>query len=72
MKKFGLCTILAMSAFCLLTAASPLRAYADSVTLTLQNVGPNQVDGYYAYPYKFSINNPRNLLKNSVVCRNPR
>jgi hypothetical protein len=68
MKKFGLCTILAMSAFCLLTAASPLRAYADSVTLTLQNVGPNQVDGYYAYPYKFSANNPSGPATISLMC----
>jgi hypothetical protein len=56
MKKFGLCTILAMSAFCLLTAASPLRAYADSVTLTLENVGPgNNSGGVFTYPYNFKI-----------------
>jgi hypothetical protein len=56
MKKFGLCTILAMSAFCLLTVASPLRAHADSVTLTLENVGPgNNSGGVFTYPYNFKI-----------------
>ena len=56
MKKFGLCTILSLVAFCLLTTASPLRVYADSVTLTLENVYPgNNSGGVYTYPYNFSI-----------------
>lgn len=58
MKKFGLCTILSLVAFCLLTTASPLRVYADPVTVTLklESVGSNSADGYDAYPYYFSVN----------------
>src|ERR1017187_1885935 len=56
MKKFGLRTIFALSAFCMMTIAGPFRAYADSVTLTLQGVGSNSADGAYTYPYYFSVN----------------
>jgi len=58
MKKFGLCLVLGLSAFCLLTAASPVKAYADTVNLYFEGAGPNVTpDGrYYAYPYySFSV-----------------
>ncbi len=56
MKKIGLCTIFALFAFCIMTIASPNRAFATSVTLTLEGVGSNSADGYYTYPYYFSVN----------------
>lgn len=70
MKKFGACTILAISGFCLLSSLNPLKAYADSVTVTFQNVGPgNTADGYYAYPYNFSINTPSSSAPTiSLMC----
>ena len=58
MKKFGLCLVLGLSAFCLLTAGSPVKAYADTVNLYFEGAGPNVTpDGrYYAYPYySFSV-----------------
>ncbi len=55
MKKSGLCTILALSAFCIMTIASPCKAFATSVSLTLQGVGSNSADGAYTYPYYFSV-----------------
>lgn len=56
MKKFGVSTVLAASAFCFLPWLSPQKACADTVTLTLENVGPgNNSGGVYTYPYNFSI-----------------
>jgi len=56
MKKFAVSTVLAISAFCLLSWLSPLKAYAGTVTLTLENVGPgNNSGGVFTYPYNFSI-----------------
>src|SRR5580692_146218 len=56
MKKLSVSTVLTVSAFCFLPWLSPLKAYADSVTLTLENVGPgNNSGGVYTYPYNFSI-----------------
>jgi hypothetical protein len=67
MKKFILCTISVVYAFCLLTTASPIRAYADSVTLTLENVGPgNNSGGLYTYPYNFSIDGSNSYT--SLMC----
>jgi len=55
MKSLGACALLALSAFCILF--SPLKASADTVTLTFENVGPaNGADGNYTYPYNFSVN----------------
>jgi hypothetical protein len=57
MKRFGLRTILAVSAFCFLAWFTPLKAYGDPVTLTMENVGPgNNSGGVYTYPYNFSVN----------------
>ena len=56
MKKFAVSTVLAISAFCFLSWLSPLKAYATTVTLTLENVGPgNNSGGVYTYPYNFKI-----------------
>jgi len=68
MKKFGFCSILALSMFSLSTSVSPLRAYADSiVTLQLEGVGPgNNADGYYTYPYEFSVNGSSTLV--AMMC----
>jgi len=56
MKKLGLSTVCAFSAFCCLSWLSPLKASADTVTLTLENVGPgNNSGGVYTYPYNFSV-----------------
>jgi hypothetical protein len=54
-KKFGLCMILGLSAFCLLTVGSPVKAYADTAALGFIGAGPNVTpDGYYfAYPYYY-------------------
>ena len=65
MKYLTASAVLAFSAFCVLF--NPLKAYADSVTLTLENVGPgNQTDGFYTYPYNFSINGSTSYT--SMMC----
>jgi hypothetical protein len=46
---------------------SPLKGKAESVTLTLENVGPgNQAIGVYTYPYDFSINGSTSYT--SLMC----
>jgi hypothetical protein len=56
MKKLGVSTVLAVSALCFLPGLSPLKAHADTVSLTLENVGPgNNSGGVYTYPYNFSV-----------------
>jgi hypothetical protein len=55
-KRFGLCTILSLTALCFLMVATPLVAHADSVNLKFVNVGSNSAGGEDAYPYYFSVN----------------
>jgi hypothetical protein len=57
MKKFGVYSVLVVSAFCFLSWLSPLKAYADSVTMTFTGVGPqdNNSGGVYTYPYDFTV-----------------
>ena len=56
MKKLDVSTVLVVFAFCSLSWFSPLKAHADTVTLTLENVGPgNNSGGVYTYPYNFSV-----------------
>lgn len=56
MNKLCVSTVIAVSALCFLVGFSPRKASADSVTLTLENVGPgNNSGGVYTYPYNFSI-----------------
>ncbi|MGD0480567.1 MAG: PEP-CTERM sorting domain-containing protein [Terracidiphilus sp.] len=67
MKKLGISTVLAVSALCFLVWFSPLKAHADSVTLTLENVGPgNNSGGVYTYPYNFSIDDSKSYV--SLMC----
>ncbi|MGD0480566.1 MAG: PEP-CTERM sorting domain-containing protein [Terracidiphilus sp.] len=67
MKKLVVSTVLAVSAFCFLFWLSPLKAYADTVTLTLENVGPgNNSGGVYTYPYNFSIDGSSSYV--SLMC----
>jgi hypothetical protein len=67
MKKLGISTVLAVSAFCLSFWLSPLQASADSVTLTLENVGPgNNSGGVYTYPYNFSVDDSSSYV--SLMC----
>ena len=57
MKKFGLCPLLGLFAFFLVTTAGPLKSCADTiVTIKLTGVGSNEAGGFYAYPYYFSVN----------------
>jgi hypothetical protein len=67
MKRFGVAAILVVSAFCFLSWFNPVKAYADSVTLKLENVGPgNNSGGVYTYPYNFSIDGSNTYT--SLMC----
>jgi len=59
MRTFGVRAVLSTAAFCVLSLLSPLSAYADSVTITVEGVGAtsgNSDLSDYVYPYFFSIN----------------
>ncbi len=67
MKKFGVYSVLAVSALCFLSWFSPIKSYAGTVTLTLENVGPgNNSGGVYTYPYNFSIDGSSSYV--SLMC----
>jgi len=67
MKKLAVSSFLILSAFCFQTWLSPLKAHADTVTLTLENVGPgNNSGGVYTYPYNFSIDGSSSYV--SLMC----
>ena len=67
MKKLSVYSVLAVSAFCFLSWLSPLAAYADAVTMTLENVGPgNNSGGVYTYPYNFSVDGSSSYV--SLMC----
>ena len=67
MKKLGVYSFLAISALVLLCWVSPLAAHADTVTLTLENVGPgNNSGGVYTYPYNFSVDGSSSYV--SLMC----
>ena len=67
MKKLSLYSVLAVAAFCSLSWLSPLKAHADTVTLTLENVGPgNSSGGVYTYPYNFSVDDSSSYV--SLMC----
>jgi hypothetical protein len=55
MKKFGISSVLAISALCFLSWLSPLKAYADSVTMVFTGVGGANSGGVYTYPYDFTV-----------------
>lgn len=67
MKKTGVCTVLTISAICFLAFFSPMRASADTVNLTFENVGPgNNSGGVYTFPYNFSIDGSKQDV--SLMC----
>jgi hypothetical protein len=55
MKKIGVYSSLAISAFCGLLMFSPLKAYSDSVTMQFTGVGSNSSGGADTYPYDFKV-----------------
>ena len=57
MKKLGVSTVLALSAFSIALALSPLKVSATptTVTLKLTGTGSQSADGGYVYPYYFSV-----------------
>ena len=58
MKKFGVYSVLTVSAFGFLLGLSPLKAHAGLITtdtLTFKNTGGNSLGGYSTYPYYFNI-----------------
>jgi hypothetical protein len=55
MKKFHVGLALFAVVVCALLLFSPLTAYADSVTMTLESVGGQSSGPDYVYPYNFSI-----------------
>ena len=67
MRKLSACSVLAACVFCFLGWLTPLKAHADNVTLTLENVGPgNNSGGVYTYPYNFSIDGNGSYV--SLMC----
>jgi hypothetical protein len=55
MKKFGVGAVLSIAVFCVMLLLSPLGAYADTVSLTLTGSGNNDSNGWYVYPYYFTV-----------------
>ena len=55
MKKFGISSVFAVAAFCVLPWLSPSKAYADSVTMVFTGVGGANSGGVYTYPYDFTV-----------------
>jgi hypothetical protein len=67
MKKICVSAVLSLTACCFLTILSPLKAHADTISLTFENVGPgNNSGGVYTYPYNFSIDGSSTLT--SLMC----
>lgn len=69
MRKFGVRAVLSIAAFCVLSLLSPLSAYADSVTITVEGVGATSANSDlsdYVYPYLFSINGSTSYT--SMMC----
>jgi hypothetical protein len=56
MKKFNVVLALMVVAVFALLSLSPLKAYADSVTLTLETATGPSYGGEDVYPYNFSVN----------------
>jgi hypothetical protein len=67
MKNFSTRAFFALSALCLVPWLNPVQAHADTVTLTLENVGPeNNSGGVYTYPYNFSVDGSKTTQ--SLMC----
>jgi hypothetical protein len=60
MKKFNLgMSLLAVAVFAL--SLNPVKAHADSVTMTLESVGGQSSGGEYVFPYNFEVNGSSTL-----------
>jgi hypothetical protein len=55
MKKIGVVSLFAISAFCVSPLFSPLKAYGSSVTMQFTGVGTNSSGGVDTYPYDFKV-----------------
>jgi hypothetical protein len=62
MKKLYVVLALMVVAVFALLSLSPLKAYADTVTMTFESTGGQSSGGDYVYPYNFSINNSTNTI----------
>jgi len=56
MKKLNVVLALMVVAVFAMLSLSPLKAYADTVTMTFENPGGQSSGSDYVYPYDFSIN----------------
>jgi hypothetical protein len=71
MKKLGVYSFLAVFAFGFQFCLSPMKAYANSVTMTFTGVGPqdNNSGGVYTYPYDFTVTPTTGPSENlSLMC----
>ena len=68
MKKLGICTVLTISVSCLLTSFNPLKAHADSVTLTLTGVGGQNDGADYVYPYMLTASTGTSAPTVELMC----
>jgi hypothetical protein len=68
MKKFNFgMSLLVAAVFALLTLGSQ-KAYADSVTMTLESVGGQSSGGEYVYPYNFNVNDNGSSTTAQLMC----
>lgn len=56
MKRFSVILSLLMFTVSALLSFNPAKAYADTVTMTLEGVGGQSSGGEYVYPYNISVN----------------
>jgi hypothetical protein len=61
MKKLNVVLALTVVAVFALLSLSPLKAYADTVTMTYENPGGQTTGSDYVYPYNFSIDGSKTL-----------
>lgn len=61
MTKFNAGMALSVVAVCALLSFSPVKAYADTVSMTYENPGGQSSGGAYVYPYNFSIDGSSTL-----------
>jgi hypothetical protein len=55
MKKCGVGAVLSIAAFGVILLLGPMGAYADTVSLTLTGSANNDSNGWYVYPYYFTV-----------------
>jgi len=66
-KKTRICSVLFVVAIIALLSLNPLRAFADSVSLTLVGVG-GQSAGPYVYPYYISVKDDGVTTTKPLMC----